>query len=210
MFSLYSGFLCFETPPGHLAHQEDFRKYSESQTAGLAWRGGDFGCQSPLGCFFHYHPRVLDAWVSERIAAAEDQFGKIATVQQREVHVAVPVELDRNIILGLTPEDLKAPLARNSARLLIWGRAGRARPAWSANSPAVACRMTLRCACAHRVLPVMIEQDLNLEVGQGRAVLTEVIRGELKELTGDTEAPNQEMVRHLLKRKRILLIVDGL
>jgi hypothetical protein len=75
--------------------------------------------------FFHYHPDVLDAWVSKHIAAAEDQFGKVATVLQREVHVEVPVELDLTVIPGLKAEDLKAPLARICACLLIWGEGGR-------------------------------------------------------------------------------------
>jgi hypothetical protein len=160
--------------------------------------------------FFHYHPRVLDAWVSGRIAAAQDQFGKIATVLQREVHVEVPVESDRKVIPGLKAEDLKATIVRNSALLLIWGEGG-------AGKTSLACQIArwgmLEDAAMRpsaRMLPVMIEEDLDLEVGQGRAVLTEVIRGKLKKLTGDAEAPNQEMVRQLLKRKRVLLIVDGL
>jgi hypothetical protein len=154
---------------------------------------------------------VLDAWVSKHIAAARDQFGTIATVLQREVHIEVPVELDRKVIPGLKAEDLKAPFARISACLLIWGEGG-------AGKTSLACQVARRGMsegaatrlCAHRMLPVIIEQDLDLEVGQGRTTLTEVIRGELKKLTGDAEAPNQEMVRHLLKRKRVLLIVDGL
>jgi hypothetical protein len=161
--------------------------------------------------FLHYHPRVLDSWVSRHIAKARDQFSKIATVQQREVHVDVPVESDRKVVTSLKPEDLKEPLARNSARLLIWGEGG-------AGKTSLVCQIA-RCGmsedaarrpCAHRMLPVMIEQDLNLEVGKDKVVLTEVIRGELKELTGEAEAPSQEMVRQLLKRKRVLLIVDGL
>jgi HEAT repeat protein len=161
--------------------------------------------------FLHYHPRVLDAWVSKRIAAAQNEFGRTATAQQREVHVEVPVELDRRVIPGLKPEDLRAPLAHNSARLLIWGEGGSGKTSLAcqiarwAMSDDVAMRL-----CAHRMLPVLIEQDLDLEVGQGRVVLTEVIRGELKKLTDEAKAPSREMVQHLLERKRLLLIVDGL
>jgi len=42
---------------------------------------------------------------------------------------------------------------------------------------------------AQRMLPILIEQDLNLEVGKDKAVLMEVVRGRLKELTGDVDAP---------------------
>ncbi len=161
--------------------------------------------------FLHYHPRALDAWVSKRTGSARDRFGMIETVKQREVHVEVPVELDLKVIPWLRPEDLKAPLANTSARLLIWGEGG-------AGKTSLACQIAHWCIsddtatrpCSHYMLPVMIEQNLDLEVGQGSAVLTEVIRGELKKLTDEPEAPNQEMVRRLLKSKRVLLIVDGL
>ena len=42
---------------------------------------------------------------------------------------------------------------------------------------------------AQRMLPILIEQDLNLEVGKDKAVLMEVVRGRLKELTGEVDAP---------------------
>jgi len=161
--------------------------------------------------FFHYHPRVLDAWVSKQIANARGQFGLIETVQQREVHVDVPEELDRKVVPGLKADDLKEAFTRNRTCLLIWGEGGAGKTSLACQiarwgmSDAAAMRL-----CAHRMLPVMIEQDLNLEVGKDKAVLTEVIRGQLKNLTGEDEAPNQEMVRHLLKRKRVLVIADGL
>jgi hypothetical protein len=59
-------------------------------------------------------------------------------------------------------------------------------------------------------LPVLIEQDLTLEVPKDRLVFMEVIRGQLKYLTDELEAPDQELVWHLLKRQRVLVIVDGL
>ena len=161
--------------------------------------------------FFHYHPRVLDAWVSRRITAARDQFGRIATVQQREVYVDVPVELDRKVSPGLKADDLKPAFTRNRTFILIWGEGG-------AGKTSLACQIArwgmsddpAMRPCAQPMLPVMIEQDLDLDVDQGKAVLTEMIRGELKKSTGEADAPDQEMVRHLLRQKRLLLIVDGL
>ena len=161
--------------------------------------------------FLHYHRLVLDAWVSRRITTARDQFASISTVQQREVHVDVPVELDRKGSPGLKPDDLKEAFTRTRSCLLIWGEGG-------AGKTSLACQIAkwgmsdaapMR-PCEHRMLSVIIEQDLNLEVGKDKAVLTEVIRGKLRDLTGVDEAPSQEMVAHLLKRKRVLLIVDGL
>ncbi|MGH8627352.1 MAG: hypothetical protein ACREYC_19480, partial [Gammaproteobacteria bacterium] len=40
--------------------------------------------------FFHYHPRVLDAWVAAHIDSVRDRFAKRRTVVAREVHIRVP------------------------------------------------------------------------------------------------------------------------
>jgi len=161
---------------------------------------------------FRYHPRVLDAWVSRHIAPARDQFNSTPTAKQREVHVVeVPVELDHQVIPGLRAEDLQHVFNRNRTDVLVWGEGG-------SGKTSLACQIArwvmsddrATRPCAQRMLPILIEQDLNLEVGKDKAVLIEVIRGQLKELTGDVDAPPQELVRHLLKRKRVLLIADGL
>jgi HEAT repeat protein len=161
--------------------------------------------------FFHYRPRVLDAWVTRRIVTARDQFRQIATVQQREVHVDVPVELDREVIPSLKPEDLKRAFGRSFTCLLLWGEGGSGKTSLACRIAgwAMSDEVALR-PLVQRMLPVMIEQDLNLEVGRDRVVLTEVIRGQLRNLTGEGEAPHLELVRQLLRRKRVLLIVDGL
>jgi HEAT repeat protein len=161
--------------------------------------------------FFHFHPRVLDSWVSRHIAASRNQFSRIPTVQERDVHIEVPAELDRKAISGLKPEDLREGFARNSTCLLIWGEGGAGKTSMACQVAywAMADEAAMR-PCAQRMLPVLIEQDLNLEVGKDKVVLAEVIRGRLKDLTGQNETPDQELIRHLLKRKRVLVIVDGL
>jgi HEAT repeat protein len=161
--------------------------------------------------FFQYHPRVLDAWVERYLSNARDQFGRMNTVQQRVVHVDVSTEFDRKILPGLRPKDLTETFGRNRAFLLVWGEGGSGKTS-----------MTYQIArwvmsddpddrpCEHRMLPVVIEHDLNLEVGGNRLVLTEMIRGQLANLTGENEAPSEEFTTHLLKQKRVLIIVDGL
>jgi HEAT repeat protein len=160
--------------------------------------------------FFRYHPRVLDAWVSECIPTVRDQFSEIPTVAQRKVHVEVPVELDRKVISALKSEHLNKVFSQKRTRLLIRGEGGSGKTSlacqiaqWAmADAPAIR-------PCKHRMLPIMIEQDLNLEVAKDKVVLIEVIRGQLKNLTGQDDAPDQELVLQLLKRKRVLLIVDS-
>ena len=161
--------------------------------------------------FFQYHPRVLDAWVLKYSVAARDQFGCTATVAQRKVHVDTPVELDQSFISMLTPDELRETFRRKRSCLLIWGEGG-------LGKTSLACRIAMwaiaedeaRRLGARLMLPVMIEQDLDLDAGKDKDVLTAVIRGQLENLTGEDEAPRKELVEHLLLQKRLLLIVDGL
>ena len=160
--------------------------------------------------FFRYHPRVLDAWVSQYIPTVRDQFGQIPTVAQRQVHVEVPVELDRKVVPALKSEQLNEVFSRKRTCILIQGEGGSGKTSLACQIAqwAIADASSIR-PCNHLMLPVMIEQDLNLEVAKDTVVLNEVIRGQLKNLTGQDDAPDQELVLQLLKRKRLLLIVDG-
>jgi len=162
---------------------------------------------------FRYHSRVLDAWVAEHIGNARQTFLEKRTVEERTDHVPVPLYDGQRIIedeVELKRECLKPIFAQRRARLLVWGEGG-------SGKTSLACRighwamaedMALRLA-AWIMLPVLIEEDLRIEVGKDKTVLTEMIRGQLKELARIDEAPPEGLVRHLLRQQRILLIVDG-
>jgi HEAT repeat protein len=161
---------------------------------------------------FRHHPRVLDAWVAKYLDRTREQFQSIATVQQREVHVSeVPVELDRKVLPGLGAKDLESAFSGKSTRLLIWGEGGSGKTSLACQiARSVMSESDIARPCGRPMLPVLIEEDLKLEVGKDKSALTEEIRGRLRELTGVAKAPSLELVRHLLQRKRVLLIVDGL
>lgn len=187
-------------------------KLEDLATVSPQWLGGFEVSVSHvlLVGFFCYQPRVLDAWVSQHIGKAREQFGGIPTVQQRAFHVEIPVELDRKRNPSLKLEDLKNVFEKNRVCLLIWGEGGAGKTSlacqiarWAMEDDA-ALRLSL-----HRMLPVIIEHDLNLD-GEEEAALAQFIRGQLRDLIGADEPPSQKLTVHLLKKKRLLLIVDGL
>ena len=60
----------------------------------------------------------------------------------------------------------------------------------------------------HRMLPVLIERELDFDVAAGRDPFTETVRGDLGTLVG--AQVSDDLVAALLKRRRILVIVDHL
>lgn len=79
--------------------------------------------------FLKHHPRVLDAWVERHIDGARKRFAEIKRVQDREIHIPLPVELDKNHIQNLSCRHLRQAFNTRSVRLLIWERVGLERPA---------------------------------------------------------------------------------
>jgi HEAT repeat protein len=159
--------------------------------------------------FFKYHPRVLDAWVAAHIQATRDEFQKRETVRDRQVLVPVPVILDNNTIATLKGKDLQPTFAQKRGCLLIWEEGG-------AGKTSLACLIAKWAMsdnpeeriCPHRMLPVLIESELNMKVAQGKQPFLEAIRGQLQDLTDTAEAISEELLEQLLKQRRILVIVD--
>ncbi|MEG3955036.1 HEAT repeat domain-containing protein [Microcoleus sp. herbarium2] len=159
--------------------------------------------------FFKYHPRVLDAWVAAHIQATRSEFQKRETVRDRQVLVPVPVILDNTTIATLKGKDLQPTFAQKRGCLLIWeeGGAGKTSLACLIGKWAMSDNPEERI-CNHRMLPVLIESELNTKVAEGKQPFLEAIRGQLQDLTDTAEPISEELLEQLLKQRRILVIVD--
>ncbi|MFQ4141498.1 PBS lyase [Chlorogloeopsis sp. ULAP02] len=154
--------------------------------------------------FFNYRPRVLDAWVEKRIDSAKEGFNKKKTVTERSVYIPIPVILDGNNLAQLTAKDLQPIFNQKRITLLIWGEGG-------AGKTSLACHLAqwamsdneTERLCQHRMLPVLIEQELDNP-------LQATIHGQLQALIGEAQPVDNELITHLLRQRRILVIVDHL
>jgi HEAT repeat protein len=134
-------------------------------------------------------------------------FEEIDTVKKRKIHISsVPVNLNDKLVQCLTAKDLQPTFERNPARLLIWGEGG-------AGKTSLGCQIgkwamaedKAELLCKHRMLPVLIEEELG-----GEQRFTDAIRQQLKILLDESEPISVQLLEQLLKQQRILVIVDHL
>jgi hypothetical protein len=156
-----------------------------------------------------FRTRVLDAWVKRHLPKAHLNFSNKHTVSDRRVYVPIGVFLDGKPLSKLTPQDLRATFGRNQSRLLISGVGG-------AGKTSLACQVAKwamedepggRLCPEHRMIPVLLEQDF---VEGGDDALKKAIVAQCGDMI-DADAPiSDALLEALLKRKRMLLIVDGM
>lgn len=184
----------------------------------------DFEIPSPLGGsikiplrfvlfigWLHYHPRVLDSWVKKQIEVAREAFAHKNTVSDRKVYIPIPVVMDGNAIAELCSQDLHTTFWDGRQCLLIWGEGG-------IGKTSLACQLAkwamsdskFERLSRHRMLPVLIEQELDFKLPEEKSPFREAIRGQLQALIDAAEPITDEFLEKLLRQRRILVIVDRL
>lgn len=159
--------------------------------------------------FFHYHPRVLDAWVESNLSSVREGFLKKNTVQERAVHIPVPVIIDGKNSAQLTSQNLQPIFAKEKIRLLIWGEGG-------AGKTSLACQIAKFAMaedkstrlCDHKMIPILIERELDIDVQGNQDAFTTSVLGHLQALVGEIKPIDNELLEHLMLRRRVLVILD--
>ncbi|MGH8865316.1 MAG: HEAT repeat domain-containing protein, partial [Burkholderiales bacterium] len=155
------------------------------------------------------YPRLLDAWVASNALRVRTAFLSRPTVRERRLFVELPVILGNSIEASLTANALRN-LSSFPMRLLIWGEG-------DSGKTALACRVAEWAVAddrsqhftGHRMLPVLIEDEITLYTGKGRHPLVTAIKDQLELTLGRSRPLTDEVLQPLLKTGRLLIIIDG-
>ncbi len=161
--------------------------------------------------WFHYHPRVLDAWVEKQAGVARYAFAQKTTVRDRRVHIPIPVIIQGKTIAELSSRHLHTTFGDGRQCLLIWGEGGSGKTSIACHLAkwAISPHRTQRLA-KHRMLPVLVEQELDFRLPDHKDPFREAIRGQLQALIDSAHPISDEFLERLLRLRRILVIVDHL
>lgn len=162
-----------------------------------------------LVSLLHFRERVLDRWVLKYLETARENFESRPTVKQRNAYVQSPAELDGAMCESVSLSQLQPVFDKPKTAMLIFGEGGAGKTSLTCQlaSWAMADKPEDRLCKGHRMLPVLIEG--NIEAGEKNALI-ETISGHLKELIGEPEPVSEELLSRLLRKRRVLVIVDSL
>ena len=158
--------------------------------------------------FFHYRDRVLDAWVKEYLKKSQEKFNKLPTVEDRNIHVLLPVKIDEKKVDSFSDQELRPVFNKSRFCILIWGEGG-------SGKTSLACKLakwamgeaSVKPLGGHPMIPILIEHDLPKGSEQKIHPLIEAIQTQI-ELILENDEISPEFLNKLLKQRRILVIVD--
>ncbi|MGH8579511.1 MAG: HEAT repeat domain-containing protein [Gammaproteobacteria bacterium] len=155
------------------------------------------------------YTRLLDAWVAANALRVRGGFLSRPTVRERRLFVQMPVILGNSLEASLNADALRN-LSSFPMHLLIWGEG-------DSGKTALACRVAEGAVSddrsqhfgGHRMLPVLIEDEVTLYTGRGRHPLVTAIKDQLELTLGRSRPLTDELLQALLKTGRLLVIIDG-
>ncbi|MGA9768577.1 MAG: HEAT repeat domain-containing protein [Blastocatellia bacterium] len=162
--------------------------------------------------FFHYHPRVLDSWVSKYINKARERFENMPIVSERKIYVPVTIGMGNKTLSSLTATEVRQVFERNISHLLIFGEGGAGKTSLACELGKLSMEQNIsrRLCPSHFMLPLLIEQDLETQQANQENVLLYKTQSLLRVLIEEKDMPSPLLVSHLLKQRRVLLIIDSL
>jgi HEAT repeat protein len=155
-----------------------------------------------------YRPIVLDDWVKTNIKVIRSEFEEKQTVKDRSAYIPIGVTVGGKTFPQLNSEILKPHFADERFRIIIWGDGG-------AGKTSLACQIakwamsedTSKRPFQHYMIPILIE-ELDDKVADGKQPFREAIKAELNELTNSNATISDELCDQLLRKQRLLVIVD--
>jgi HEAT repeat protein len=159
--------------------------------------------------FFHYHARVLEAWVRRNIDPARAAFESFSEPEINAGSLELPVSLDgTRLPAALSAQDMRAAFARPRTCIVICGED---KPARTRLAHQIGHWATERNA-AHRIqprlmLPVFLNEDFAYASTNTSDALMRTVRDKLQ---FEGPPPSLGLVEHLLGARFVLVLIDGL
>lgn len=160
--------------------------------------------------FFRYHSRVLDAWVGARVDKVSKRFAEKSTVHEHSIHVPIPISLNNTVLPDAGAAHFRRVFDSEVGCLLINGEGGTGKTSFACRVAqwALSTRTETRLS-QHLMLPILIEPDVTIQFYSEEAVL-QFVQIQLRLAAGDAQPPRMDLVKNLLRQKRVLLVVDSL
>jgi HEAT repeat protein/DNA replication protein DnaC len=153
----------------------------------------------PFITFVCLNTRSLDAWVENNLETLKENFDNKETIKEHSLFIPLSVSFD-NKTTEFKPDSFYEVFDKKQFHLLIHGEGG------SGKTSLVCCiaqwAIEGRMFIGHFVLPVLVEnnvKDVQKAIGE-----------EIKKITDGENKISDALQKALLRKKRILLIVDGL
>jgi HEAT repeat protein len=159
--------------------------------------------------FFQNRDRILDAWVAKNADVSRARFEEIETVRRCGSSPLGRVILDGVTTETLRPTDLRSAFTRSKTCVLIHGDHG-------TGKTRLACEIARWGMAVDRsdrlrknlMLPVLLQENFAYTAEKVASLFIDIVSEKLQIL--DLEPPPEEVLLQLLRRKRLLVIVDGL